>query len=1639
MKPRLACSALEDLAKKALAILLSTCLILVAPGPGCVQALTARIVATPARSVPLGAIGFSQVADPWKDALYGLSELMNTRAGMALVSDVDPALLHLKDLDYQSPAALSAVAPIVAQVLKGKPSKAAQEIFQQDLSRISEFEEWQQKALIKALSQARVKGAPEAKSQLEQLREDVESGKVDLDEATLALGQLRGFRIYGDDVERSRSRLREAVARKRIERIKGKAKFLLEDRLGAKLHPKVLEAFEGDKLDMRRYTEVGQGHLSYKFRNRARFPKDPPKGADLLEQSRHKSAVYTWAKPFIKEGIPEARVFQATVEEEMAPTGDARYTFGRLKAARELYHQAAEEGYAPAFLQLGRINDGVGLLRKNPQEALKWEAGAAALGLKKALPSIGRRLETLPLEEIQEAERDIAWSLARLLGKASEKEKEEQGYDEWRHFLAETFMHLLNLVGPHHRRTEDLNNKDLQSLIYRLGNLGIHNVESMYDYLIRPRPINWAGLKKLLLGIPQRTFLQKYWQRTKIFFNPKKAKNIEWVAWFGVSATIIALGLSVWFGGPWVSLFGVVVMTAALITNVQLPPPPGRYNFRLADLREHARQVGHTDVAAIYKKLQNLGYQHVKPAAEAIASGALSEPILRKIVSAGESNRFTVAVDILEAAKKALPRPEEESEATAKTDAPSQSVSTKKGSQLPKRVKVDQDSPTSMGLSIHFRKKNLSNEEMLDLLAPFGIEERHIWGWNNFGSHVTFFSDLKGKQEETAVVKTVLALTENQDNAIAYVRVSQKVADLITGGEPQVPARVVRKKAKKRRPPSQSGAVDRTPPTLTPMAEAFVRILQPEAKPLLGDLTALISEYAQLWKITEVTPEKVIALLNQALEKPSVKERARSEARRGHMETLVHLSGRQDGGRSALNWENSMADQQMKSLRSSINDPKTMERAKIEVNLRRPTDFAEPTGPHRIKAPSLTPDRKEALVANSFRLNLGKLISNFDWLGFNGREEKLQRKDQLKYEGKDGPKFTLGHEIRRAALRAKREGRPLRVLEITDGLGVASLMFHGTYLSSFGDWLRSYKEEGLPIETMTVSPVDLLKPYLRGELKQQPDFGTLRNYLSSPLGLSDRKEDYEPNNLVSKLEEMAKSGKVQRRFGEINAALEILRKQGVKFDLILDSGGLAASLDRIRTLEQAQNLLVSDGAAFFPTRMWFETYPDGVKEEEYIKDQVSHRGQTLTLGEFLEQVAPEGFMNSDLSAGAQAIGILGTDKPLRLPKVDEVQVMFEPNDLGYATIKWRSATDSGEKSPEKAPIKKGAVFVSYNEGGEIITERLPGGMPSKIKWGFRLYGLETVGLLLLAAAFFASLFGLFGGFGTFLLVWVLSSLGVGAMTLPDELNRDDVRMTSVFRSTKEVGRAYSREREARRDFFLPTLHGSLAFKVTLPPDIRIYHYESFGHNTITPIGGWKRRQAARNDLRSLQIEELFYEGGDVWLERMHGLEAVGRQPMPLTEAQREGLLKIAQQETDSKIRDLANNVLENPPSYEKLDDTMKDRLGRQKQFKATILPGFTYDGSLPWYERAHRIKALRSKVLAQTRKRSAFAETYIINRWFFKKPIPDDLKRILSPEAIDTLNQITEIETDPMIVKLIEYTMTYDRMDLARWISADLH
>lgn len=427
---------------------------------------------------------------------------------------------------------------------------------------------------------------------------------------------------------------------------------------------------------------------------------------------------------------------------------------------------------------------------------------------------------------------------------------------------------------------------------------------------------------------------------------------------------------------------------------------------------------------------------------------------------------------------------------------------------------------------------------------------------------------------------------------------------------------------------------------LQPAVELLLADLQHHLKEVLPDLEGFVRQAWAPRDLARLSVERAVTLIDGALANPSAAMIQGGELLSSdRMASLVR-----GGGIGAVAFGFDSAQESLDRLRRRVTDPAYQRDAVVDAALKRPRSFTL-EGEARLPMPRHDFARDRALAESAQN-------TNFEWMvkslaaSLDLEPSDKQRLGKLTKAKLDHFDIGLPHIVRAAVKRAKEEGRPLRVLEVSDKLGMVGVEVHSPNL-----WQQLMIDGvvgkgGIGVESVTVCRRDLLPKHI--EYKSASSQDAPLEMLRPALGFDSRPFRLPDNTTVqARLEALMERGAHRRISGRnINTSLEGLQKEGQRFDLVIDTSGVLASADRVGTLELMQGLLAKDAVGLVLKRTRSVDYYGRREETLYLSDEVKEGGAQKPLDEALAEKRPQGYISSP-----SALLLIGTAEPLAPLKV----------------------------------------------------------------------------------------------------------------------------------------------------------------------------------------------------------------------------------------------------------------------------------------------------------------------------------------------------------------------------------------------------
>ncbi len=258
-----------------------------------------------------------------------------------------------------------------------------------------------------------------------------------------------------------------------------------------------------------------------------------------------------------------------------------------------------------------------------------------------------------------------------------------------------------------------------------------------------------------------------------------------------------------------------------------------------------------------------------------------------------------------------------------------------------------------------------------------------------------------------------------------------------------------------------------------------------------------------------------------------------------------------------------------------------------------------------------------------------------------------------------GANYSMGATIRNFAELASDQRRPLRVLEITDGLPLKSLELRGKEFRQRGDMLIYGSKGSHPrpdIETTVITKDDMIETLLEGRLDvdTKHEAETLRKFILPALDVNVGYID-EVNVQVGrragltafqKLREEGRIAVISRE--EPLHALMRLVGDGKRFDLaFVDAQTIE---DKVSYFTLIQGLLSESGVAYVPVEWWSpkaHSHGSGVDQYRVWREtRIGKRGEE-DLEDYLASEYPTAFETAAFP-GAKTLIIKGTSEPVAI-------------------------------------------------------------------------------------------------------------------------------------------------------------------------------------------------------------------------------------------------------------------------------------------------------------------------------------------------------------------------------------------------------
>ncbi|MCC7385780.1 MAG: hypothetical protein IT384_28280 [Deltaproteobacteria bacterium] len=429
---------------------------------------------------------------------------------------------------------------------------------------------------------------------------------------------------------------------------------------------------------------------------------------------------------------------------------------------------------------------------------------------------------------------------------------------------------------------------------------------------------------------------------------------------------------------------------------------------------------------------------------------------------------------------------------------------------------------------------------------------------------------------------------------------------------------------------------------LTPEVRIFLSELQFHLKSVIPDLEKRVREGWGGRAAAALSVDAAVAIIDQGLANPT--EAMRKGAELMSSDKAARLV--RGGGIGAASLPRDTTDEVFSELRKRAGDPALRSRAVVDAALRQPRSFVV-EGDAGLPMPKRAYLRERALGAASFEQNLTWMaISHLSSLHLEPSDQRrwtelVGEKPERSGVGRSG--VGLPSILRVAVARAAAEGRPLRILEVSDGLGLLGFEAHGD-----GVWnrlgIKNPSKNGAPgVESVSVARQDLLWSFIEEHAGRKRD-GYILDFIGPALGFSPYGPDPAKEALWERLDALMAGGAYRRMTGrDVNRSLEKLLADGERFDLVLDSGGVLASSERVRTLELMQRLLQPGAVGLVAKTTQDVDLYGRVRTNRHLSDEVVDRsrpGQTIPIDQALAAARPGAFLPS-----REALILVGTEAP----------------------------------------------------------------------------------------------------------------------------------------------------------------------------------------------------------------------------------------------------------------------------------------------------------------------------------------------------------------------------------------------------------
>jgi hypothetical protein len=261
----------------------------------------------------------------------------------------------------------------------------------------------------------------------------------------------------------------------------------------------------------------------------------------------------------------------------------------------------------------------------------------------------------------------------------------------------------------------------------------------------------------------------------------------------------------------------------------------------------------------------------------------------------------------------------------------------------------------------------------------------------------------------------------------------------------------------------------------------------------------------------------------------------------------------------------------------------------------------------------------------------------------------------------------FGDAMREMAGRLARSGSPMRVLELTTGMGTTALAFtDAQHIRNSGDYMiyDGAKHEAPRLEATVVTPRDLTRAFVNGEApKSTSEWGTVNAWIANDLSPKTPA-------LQAGYERLKASGALKVREGDTLDVLLGLIKEHQRFDLAIYNE-LAWNANRMQIVQALQAAMAPGGLAFVPLTSWSPVSlmeRAGVDDHVLFADVVKTKSGDVPFAQWLAEKYPSAF-EVRVGSGVSALVVKGTVDPVDLPAMD-AQPTGATVRHGFPVLRW---------------------------------------------------------------------------------------------------------------------------------------------------------------------------------------------------------------------------------------------------------------------------------------------------------------------------------------------------------------------------------